>query len=200
MPFITKNKKHRNSSDGYTVVELMVSVALFGVAVLMAASAFLGVVSSNRKSLAMRTAIDNLNFAVESMSRDMKTGFSYHCGVGGAISAPQDCPSGASYIAFEGQEGDPLNPGDQIVYRLNGGRIERSGAGGVPGTFFPVTAPPPELSITGLAFRVYGTFGTAVDGARQPRIVIVIIGTAGIGKEASTFDLQTLISQRLPDV
>lgn len=183
---------------GYTIIELLVSMALFAVVVLMATMAFLGVMSSNRKTLASRTALDNLNFAIENMVRDMKTGYTYHCGNSGTITDPQDCPSPRSYIAFEGQNGNPLIPGDQIVYRLGGvggQQIEVSNNSG--STFFPITAPPPELSVTSLGFRVYNAL---VSDQKQPRVVIVIRGVAGTGATASAFDVQTSVSQRSPDV
>lgn len=199
MIFFTTHNTYPRLSGGYTLVELIVSMALFGVVILMASSAFLGVMSSNRKALAMRTALDNLNFAIESMTRDMKTGFTYHCGAGGGIGTPQDCTSTpSSYIAFEGQSGNPNSDADQIVYRLQDGRIERSSNAG--GNFFPITAPPPELTITRLAFRVYGSDGLSdTNDARQARIVIVVTGSASSGNTATTINMQTSISQRLPD-
>ncbi len=203
-----KSTKCRRKGGGYTVIELIVSVGLFSAIVLLASSAFFGVVSSNRKTLAVRSAMDNLNFAVESMSRDMKTGFTYHCGAFGLIDAAQDCIDGASYISFEGQYGDMTTPDDQIVYRRGDPsfpncpspqQICRSVFGGAADSFLAITAPPPELSITGLAFRVYGSREGFTSDVDQPRVTIVIIGTAGAGVAASTFDIQTTVSQRLPD-
>jgi Tfp pilus assembly protein FimT len=205
MPFSTQNKKY-SPVGGYTVVELVVAVGLFVTVALISSNAFLGVMSSNRKTLAVRTSMDNLNSAIESMSRKMKTGFSYHCGVSGSVSAPQDCPSGDSYIALEGQNGNPNISSDQVVYRLGPAgalcpspkQICFSTDGGA--TFFALTAAPPELSIDGLAFRVYGA--PADDSPslpKQPRIVIVIIGSAGVGISKSTFNVETTISQRIPD-
>lgn len=207
MKFIKQNNTYSRTTGGYTLVELIVAVGLFVIVVLMSASAFLGVVSSNRKTLTMQTAMDNINSAVENMSRDMKTGFLYRCEstgtLTGPISLPQDCPSGGAYIAFEGQKGDSNNPNDQIVYRLgpagplcpSAGQICRSVDGGT--SFFAVTAPPPELRITGLAFRV---FGSSNADTKQPRIVVIISGTSGIDERSkSTFNIETTISQRIPD-
>lgn len=206
MKHIKQNKIYSHSIGGYTIIELVVAVGLFVVVALISSSAFLGVMASNRKTLAMRTAIDNLDSAVESMSRDMKTGFSYHCETSwppsGDISAPGDCPVGGGYMALESQGGDTSNTGDQIVYQLGSTdpnclspeQICKSTDGGT--SFFAVTAPPPELHITGLAFRV---FGTSIVDTKQPRIVIVILGYAGNGNSKSTFDIETSVSQRNPD-
>lgn len=211
MSFTTKNKEYKNTRGGYTIIELIVSMGLFLAAVLMASSSFLGVMSANRKALAMRTAMDNLNFAIESMTRDMKTGTAYHCGSSAFafINEPRDCPNGNIYIAFEGQSGNPTTNADQIVYQRGNpvfpnckdiGQICRSATGGVPNSsFFAMTAPQPELSINGLAFRVYGSAQSSVGDMNQPRITIVILGSVGAGSAASTFDIQTTVSQRLPD-
>jgi type II secretory pathway pseudopilin PulG len=204
MSFDIKKTKYTKRTDGYTLIELVVSVGLFVVVSLISSSAFLGVTVSNRRTLAIRTTTDNLNSAIESMSRNLKTGFFYHCGSSGSIAAPQDCPSGDTYLAFEGQKGDILTTSDQIIYKIgpagtlcsSSKQICVSTDGG--GTFYPLTAPPPEVSIDGLAFRVYGS--TQSDSpAKQPRIVIVIIGSAGIGISATSFNVETTISQRLPD-
>lgn len=202
-------KKGRWIVGGYTVIELVVAVGLFIVVALISSSAFLGVVTSNRKTIAMRTAMDNLNSAIESMSRDMKTGSSYHCDtfiLTGGIDVFQDCPlsGGGAYIALEGQNGNPSTSGDQIVYQLGSvdpncpspEQICKSTDGGV--SFFAVTAPPPELRITGLAFRVIGS-NPSDSPPKQPRIVIVILGYAGIGGAQSSFNIETTVSQRLPD-
>lgn len=201
MLFGTNNKIYPSTVGGYTIIELVVAIGLFVIAALVASSAFLGVMTSNRKALAMRTAMDNLNSAIESMSRDMKTGSVYHCGSAGSIGTALDCPGGDSYIALEGQNGNPSLLGDQIIYRLGPAgsnclsqQICRSDNGGA--SFFAVTAPPPELHVTGLTFRV---FGSSNADTKQPRIVIVIIGYAGVGTSKSIFNIETTVSQRNPD-
>lgn len=201
--FIAQNKKYPHSTRGYTLIELVVAVGLFTIVVLMTSSSFLGVMAANRKTLAVRTAMDNLNAAIENMSRSMKTGSAYHCGSGGDISAPRDCSSGGTYLSFEGQNGDPNTSSDQIVYLLgpagaclSSKQICVSNDGGT--TFAALTAPPPELSVDGFAFRVYGSDPSGVP-AKQPRVVIVMIGSAGLGTAQSTFNIETTVSQRLPN-
>lgn len=213
MTFITRNKEYNEIHGGYTLIELIVSVGLFVAVILLVTGTFLSIMSSGKKTLAIHTAIDNLNSAIESMSRDIKTGFTYHCDeftLSGQVDYPQDCFAGSSYLAFESQKGNVNSPDDQIVYRLGDPsfpnclspqQICRSAtSGSTPDSFYAVTAPPPELSIDGLAFRVYGADDTVFgNDIKQPRVVIVIIGSAKVGKETSQFNLETTISQRLPD-
>jgi type II secretory pathway pseudopilin PulG len=203
MKFIKKNKTRSNVTAGYTLIELTVAVGLFVTVTMISSSAFLGVVSSNKKTLAVRTATTNLNFALESMMRNLETGRAYHCGSSGTIDAPRDCPDnnvGDSYLAFEGQRGGPLS-GDQHIYRLgapaiNGCTSPRqicfSANGGT--TFSTITDP--AVIISALTFRVYGApKNDSPSPPKQPRVTIVIKGSFA----GSDFGLQTTISQRLPD-
>ena len=100
-----------NSRSGFTLVEMIVAIAVFSVIMTISVGTLLAMVDANRKAQSLKSVIDNLNFAVENMSRNMRVGTLYHCettgSVTGAISAPQDCASGGVLFAFEGHDGDP---------------------------------------------------------------------------------------------
>ena len=80
-PKIPENRfnRRRPFGRGFTLVEMIVSVALFGIVMLVAVGALLSVVAANRQSQAIKTVINNLNFALESMSRNILTGSNYRC-------------------------------------------------------------------------------------------------------------------------
>jgi type II secretory pathway pseudopilin PulG len=182
------------NSAGFTIIELIVAIGLFIVVSLVALGSLLSIVDVNRKTQSTKSILNNLNFAVESMSKSMRVGSAYHCGAGGVqIDSPQNCVSGDSYIAFESSKGDRDNSGDQIVYRMSGNRLERSKDSGA--NFIGVTAPEVELTPgTGVRFYVLGT--TPGDNA-QPRIIIVLSGKVGIKDKTSTdFNIYTSVSQR----
>lgn len=63
---------------GFTLIEIMVSLAIFTVVAVIAVGALLKVMDANRKSINLKTAINNLNFALESMSREMRVGSDYY--------------------------------------------------------------------------------------------------------------------------
>ncbi|MEK7184740.1 MAG: type II secretion system protein [Patescibacteria group bacterium] len=73
-----KNKKI-NSEKGFTLLEMIISLAIFTIVALVAVGALLKIMDANRKSLALKTAINNLNFTLESMSREMRVGSNYFC-------------------------------------------------------------------------------------------------------------------------
>lgn len=190
---------------GFSLIEFMVAVAVFSFVMVIAVGALLSMVEANRKAQALKSVMNNLNFALESMVRTARTGSTYHCrqpwqSVGGNIDKPKDCGSAdnAKMFAFESFSGDPTDRNDQVVYRFNesNNRIERSTDGG--STFIAVTAP--EVHIESLTFLVQGSKPTPGDYS-QPIVVIRLHGYAGVSENVrSTFELETMATQRLLDI
>lgn len=58
---------------GFTLVELMVSIALFSIVILVAISAVVTIVDVNRQSQSLTSVMTNFNFAVDAMTRTIKT-------------------------------------------------------------------------------------------------------------------------------
>jgi len=180
---------------------MMVAVSVFSMVMLVAVGALLTVMDANRKAHALQSVINNLNFAVESISRTARVGTTYYCYdrdpleyLGNSIESPRDCSRGGQLIAFEAHDGDPADLNDQVVYRLNGTRLERSLDGG--GTFVSITSS--KVRINELTFYV---LGSSLRDSDQPRIFMTIRGVAGVSARSETkFDLQTTITQRVPDV
>jgi hypothetical protein len=147
--------------------------------------------------------MDNLSAAIDSMSRSMRMGTSFHCGcevTAAAYALTKDCAvpmdtsgnGGERCIAFEGQGGNPLSIADQIVFQLSGGHLQRSTNGGT--TYIDMTAP--EIAITNLKFFLRGST-SAVD---QPVISMLIRGKSGVKASSMTdFNLQTTIAPRTPN-
>ena len=81
--FFLKNKKRISSqkkiAGGFTLVEMIVSVAIFTIVAFVAVGALLKVIDANKKSQSLKTSINNLNFALESLSREMRVGSNYTC-------------------------------------------------------------------------------------------------------------------------
>ncbi len=181
-------KRFSKNSKGFTLIEMMTAVSLFLVVMTISAGAILGIFDANRKSQSAKTVMDNLNFAVETMSREIRFGTNYHCGSTGNSAAPQNCASGDSAISFLSSEGVLTS------YRLSGSSIEKSIDDG--NGYLTVTAP--EISITSLAFYVVGA--TPAPDTLQPKVLIKITGNAGTKVNTRTaFTLETLASQRIID-
>lgn len=182
-------KDNAKTKKGFTLVEMIVAIGLFTIVLFIASSAFLAVLNADRKSRATRIAMDNLNLALEDMSRRIKTGTSYYCN--GIISSlgTNDCSStGESSIAFTEQDGVT-----RTAYRLEGGAIKRTV--GVSGTELPVTAP--EITIRNLKFIVNGSSSGDIT---QPYVAILIEGDTRAGQITSGFKIQTTVTQRAYDI
>ncbi len=192
---INKIKK-RDSIHGFTVIEMIVSLSLFIVVSLIGVGSLLTIIEANRRAQSLKSVVNNLSFGLESLSKTMRVGSTYHCNTGPSVPAGFDsarnCSSapGGDLIAFEASAGNPSSSADQIIYRLNGTKIERSINGGT--SFFPVTSS--EVNVTSLNFYVFGA--NSGDGL-HPRVIIIMRGNVDLGKNARTdFNIQTSVSQR----
>lgn len=111
--FIFKNNS--GNKGGFTLIEIIVSMAIFSVVAVVAAGALLKIIDANKKAQSIQASITNLNFALESMTRELRVGSKYQCGSGfveanGAttMSTASACEfgseSGEGYIAFKSSE------------------------------------------------------------------------------------------------
>ncbi len=176
---------HSQNKNGFTLVEMIVSIGLFTVVLFITASAFLTVLSADRKSRTTRVAIDNLNLSLEDMSRRIKTGTAYSCGGVGV----SDCSEGQNSIAFTEQDGVTRTT---YKYISAGKFIQRERDISV----LRVTAP--EIEINNLRFVVGGTAGSP--DIVQPYVIILIDGQIKTGSITSSFKIQTMVTQRAYDI
>ena len=178
------------NNKGFSLVEILVSVAIFSVVMVTAAGALLTTIDANHKAQAIQSVMNNLNFALEGMSRAIRVGDTYHCGNSGSLASNQtalDCGSdGNSFFAFNRNSDNKT-----VYYYLSGTQIFREvNAGGA----LAISAP--EIVVTNLKFYVQGA---SAGSQAQPRVTIVIQGYAGATEKIRTpFNLQTTLSQRLP--
>ena len=189
--FILMGGNNIKMNRGFTLVELMVSVSVFIIVMVISMGSILSVIDANRKSQSLRSVMDNLNFTIEAMTRNIRFGTNYHCDITqGIVSLPRDCSTAASSMSVTS------SAGIQVVYKLVNGRIARTLNGG---SDYYLTGT--DLTVTNLAFRVYGSDyysgGTNLD---QPKAIIVIGGYVGTkASTKSTFTIETTVSQRLFD-
>lgn len=185
----------RTRQSGFTLVELLVALTLFIVIVLASITSLYTVNNASRKVNAMRGVLDNLNFAMESMSRTIRTGTTIICGGStNPVGASHNCPfpnsTPSSYLSLH----STLGIENDIEYRLNTSthQIEKKVYGADGTNWLSLTAP--EINVQGLYFYVQGADTANLD---QPSVMILIqgIATASTG-DTAPFTLQTYISQR----
>ncbi len=165
-----------NRNRGYTLVELIVAVGLFAFIMVLASGAYLMMIDLNRRTQGTTTGINNLSFALETMTRTIRTGTNYSCNNSG------DCTNGGSLFSVT----DPNNT--TMSYTAVNGVITQNG----------VALTDPTVQVSSLVFYASGT--TAGDGA-QPHVLIVVNGTVtyAAGK-TETFAIETGATMRGSDL
>ena len=179
----------------------MVAIAVFSVVMVAAMSALLNVIDANNKARAIKTAINNVNFALEGISKDMRMGTNYVCGTDfNSIPNSAGCSTaGGSIIGYKSNRADD---GKYAYYRYNGDNLKLEEClekndkicTSNPDDFSPITSS--EVKIEKAVFYVLGVD----DPTKQPRMIITIKGKAGPSSKENlqtTFDLQTSVSQRI---
>ncbi|MBI5470054.1 type II secretion system protein [Candidatus Kaiserbacteria bacterium] len=189
----------RAQARGFTLVEMIVSVALFSVVMLICVGALLALVGANRKVHALQSVMNNLNVTLDGMVRAIRMGSNFHCG-SGATNVTHDCANGDIIFAFEPFGSTSADIPWVYTYDPTTKRLYRSENGGTP---IAITAP--EIIIDSMTFYVVGsTRGCTVSpcDTAQPKVVIVIKGTAPVvnSKARSTFHIQVTATQRLLDL
>jgi prepilin-type N-terminal cleavage/methylation domain-containing protein len=197
--------KQKKQAEGFTLVELMVSIALFSVLVSIAAGGFVQALRSERQITAMVSTESNISIALEEMTREMRTGYLFchqadseasdavcDCQSDGAPDPTWTCPaiefhnsSGTQVEYFRGDSSNANAPTSTILYRYDGDT----------NTTNPITGD--DIDITNLKFILFGQ----IEGDNwNPRITI----SMGAEPDDSTIswaaiNLQTTVSARTID-
>lgn len=166
-------KNHYKTNKGFTIIEMLVSIAIFSVIIVLGMTATLSMINANRKSQSSTLILSNLSLAIEAMTKNIRVGSNYTVTNGGATI--QFTPSsGSGTVTYS--------------YDSTAKTITRSISTVVQNPVPSITAP--EVEITSLKF-IPRTTG-------QPSVLMLIEGTAGTKDGTkSKFFLQSMISQRL---
>ena len=76
-----------NNQSGFTLIEMIVSLALFATVATVSVGALLVLVASNVQLQNEQSVMTNLSFALDSMSREIRTGTDYFCDSQSTITA-----------------------------------------------------------------------------------------------------------------
>ena len=186
----------RTHTNGFTIIEMMVAVALFAIMMLISVGALLMLMAANKKAQAMQSVMNNFNISMDSIVRSVRQGYQFHCG-SGTYTKTQDCLNDGdnTTFAFEPYGNQATDPARVVSYDAASKSIWESQDGG--NTFTSITAP--EVSITSLKFYVIGsTRGDTI----QPKLIIVIDGVAAANnmRTKTNFHVETTAVQRLLDL
>jgi type II secretory pathway pseudopilin PulG len=204
---------------------MIVSLAIFSIVVTVSVGALLVLVGTNQQLQGEQSVMTNLSFALDSMTREIRTGSGYYCisdtsNVGlsnvfngasnldteltsGEFPRTQDCPTGMTANSFfhgiaivEG--GDSITGGsDRILYFFdkNKKQIFRRVGGGQPESIVSS-----GIVIEELEFFVTGTTPQRLGDNVQPTVTLFIKAKEKDLPTAKPYYLQTTITQRTLDV
>ena len=185
--FSLKNKK------GFTLVEMMVAIAVFSVVMVTAMSALLNVIDANNKARAIKIAVDNVSFALEGISKDMRMGTDYRCLDDAGNPVTGTCAS----TGYKGVQ--YTKSGNIIKYFYT---TDASGKGKIQkniNSTGPQNITSSEVDIKNMKFYVLNVEYPTDNVNTQPRMIMTLTGEAGGNKDKikTDFDLQTSVSQRI---
>ena len=201
-----KNKR------GFTLVELIVSVGLFTVVVTIAMTAYLRLISIDRKTRALNDVVTNLSFVVDSMERSIRTGTDYNAGDSGGANF-QFGTGGVNKFSFTNDAGKRVT---YILVPTSGSQNAIAQCVGVfssncsVGSGNEVIVTDPRINITDMSFYVDGV-STLTGGSswhlsggdgKQPMVFFTIRGSIkpDPNSPAATFTIESAAAQRLLEI
>lgn len=210
------NKIKEIKDKGFTLVETLVSLALFSIVLVISGGVILSVVNSNKENQAIAAVASNLNYSLDSMIRDIKTGYLYKCGTYNGLmtidglktdnSNTNQCTNSSSIILISTISGNDVVVKYEFKQVTNSnGYIEKTvyNSGGVSSSYNVTDRN--NVNIQSLGFKI--TNPDSLDcgincplGYGQPSVFVTIKGFSDNENEsinASRFFVQTFISQRL---
>lgn len=69
-------------ASGFTLVEIIVAMMIFAIVAVVALAAMVRILDANKKAQAIQDAVTNLSFALDDMTREVRTGSSLYCQTG----------------------------------------------------------------------------------------------------------------------
>lgn len=189
---------NKQKNNGFTLIEIMVATSIFMIIMLMAMGAIITSSNSAKKAQALLSAMDNVNFALEGMTRSLRTGSGYTClsSASSASIATCNTTSGTQYIGFISADKTNGSNIDTIYYKGSSpdhaNSLRRTKI--VNGITSDVDLISTDVSIDDLMFYVKGNVST---DQIQPSVYIIMKGVATVkGVKDYSFAIQTMASQR----
>jgi prepilin-type N-terminal cleavage/methylation domain-containing protein len=216
---------HRSSTQsGFTLIEMIVSLALFSVVVTIAVGALLVLIASNLQLQKEQSVMTNLSFALDSMTREIRTGTNYYChtrnnsnagppnqrifsdGQNLLSSIVRDCVNGKSPSTHR-YHGVAFVEGGQSVTGVADTKIVYFYDADAQSLFRRVSGEDSQsivssgIVITDAEFFVTGS-SEPLDGSNtsQPTVTIYIEAQDSDDPTGKTYQIQTTVTQRTLDL
>lgn len=209
-------KSFQTKQSGFTLVEMIVALAVFSIVITISVGALLMLVASNDQLRKEQAIMTNLSFALDSMTREIRTGTHYYCrsenSASGVFASSydldslgdlrSDCPNGKTGdyhgVAFKEGGNSISDTKERIMYYVApDGQIYRK----VGRESESITASA-GVYIKNMYFNVVGS--EPLRGGSQPdkdqASVTIYIEAAESATSPESYFLQTTVSQRSLDL
>jgi prepilin-type N-terminal cleavage/methylation domain-containing protein len=220
-------KLRSTSQLGFSLIEMIVSLGLFSVVITISVGALLMLIATNEQLQSEQTVMTNLSFALDSMTREIRTGTNYYCDSNTSASNPvsgnifrhgnsldgtlvnstNDCPNGLTAAGHKVQGLAFIEGGDSVTgssyYRIlyfydkTDGKIKRR-----IGNAFPQSIVSSGIYITNAEFFVTGSKSLDSDSSQQDQATVTIFIEARESDDPTgkPYRIQTTIVQRALDI
>ena len=210
--FKTTSQKEK----GFSLIEMIVSLGLFSVVITIAVGALLVMVNADRQLQAEQSVMSNLAFALDSMTRELRTGSNYYCYTAnssggifdgsdsqeGLSNSTNDCTIGRQSSAFQGvsfyEGGNSISKtANRILYFYNPDTKSLFRRVGDNSAESLISS---NLEIIDAQFFVSGSDILSVrDDTVQPSITIYLEAREKDVVD-KTYQIQTTVNQRILDI
>ncbi len=183
------------NTRGFTLIEIMVSVAIFTVIITTGMGALVSLLRNYEVTQNQKKVHDGLNYAFESMTREIRLGKNYYAGSNSSSSQGSVQDGDASSLGF-----DSADARGYIRYYLDDGALvmERTDAAVLPDSTSSLTDST-QVTIENIDFNVVGTGTFGSGDFYQPMVWMQIEASATGDPDGRTTTIQTLVSQRSLD-
>ena len=193
MLYSKKNKKR-----GFTLVEMMVSVAIFSIIMTVGIGALVSIVDKYNVSQQEKKAADSLNFVLESLTREIRLGRNYYSGADsdahtGSAKNGEVLADDTSLTHLIGL--DAADSRGYMIYYLQDGILYRRRITATTDITDPLTNPS-DVFIESARIRVMNAEDPT--DLKQPLVWIQFLSYPK-EREDSKKIIQTLVSQRVLD-
>lgn len=199
-------QKIRRYERGFSLVELLVSLSVFSIVMTISIGTILIMIDINAKAQALFTSTTNVSFALDNITREIRTGYRYYCSDTISDNNPyvrieeetvHECDSGQFIYLTRGRDG--VRTGYDLYEDENGVGSLRQWSPDHD-NWIQLTSPA-DIDIEVFDLMVSGV-ETAEDGDEsQPAVHIHIRGKLNNGLDVATdFELETNVVQRRLDI
>lgn len=179
---------------GFSLVEVIVSLAILAIVALINLAVVFSVSNAQKKAIALQNSQDNIRYAFEAMTKEIRTGYAFSGG-GSSFSFTN------SYIDSGG-----LPAHTRVTYARIGTQLVRSSPSETPCPSGLIPADNCQI-ITSTSVKITNlSFVVSAGAGVQSKVTIIIQGkvndprTGGVGPASAELNLQTTISrERLSD-